>query len=174
MQKIHQLNIIKCITKQYHEMTIEYWSLFVSWYAPSWVFSFIVFFIHNSIVSYPNARMDKNFFKSWVLHIPHCLRDLLWMVRAWSSIAPIFSSLIMSQASSSSWSFLKVITSFWHTFLTWMNPTILGGHSRWPSLLLHSSLLLLLLQVVLDLRDPCKVWLCGLWILDLHFLQLIS
>ena len=28
---IHQLNINKCITKQYHEMTIEYLSLFVSW-----------------------------------------------------------------------------------------------------------------------------------------------
>ena len=25
-----------------------------------------------------------------VLHITHCLRDLLWMVRAWSSIAPTF------------------------------------------------------------------------------------
>ena len=29
--------------------------------------------------------MDKRFFKSWVLRIPHCLRDLLWMVRAWST-----------------------------------------------------------------------------------------
>ena len=60
-------------------------------YTPSWVFSFIVFFIHDSIVYYPNAKVDKKFFKSWDLHIPHCLRDLLWMARAWSSIAPIFS-----------------------------------------------------------------------------------
>ena len=79
--------------------------------------------------------MDKRFFKNWVLHIPRCLRDLLWMVRAWSSIAS--SSLLMSQASSSSQSQLKVITSFWHTFFTWMNPTILGDHSRWLSPLLH-------------------------------------
>ena len=87
----------------------------------------------------------------WVelLHIPHRLRDLLWMVRAWSSIAPIFCSLIMSRASSSFQSLLKVITSFWHTFLSWINPTILGGHSRWISPLLHSSLLLLPLQFVL-------------------------
>ena len=84
--------------------------------------------------------MDKIFFKIWVLHIPHCLRYLLWMVRAWSSVAPILSSLLMSRASSSSQSLLKVITSFWHTFFQWMNPMILGGHSRWPSLLLHSSL----------------------------------
>ena len=37
------------------------------------------------IISYPNAKMDKNFFKNWVLQIPHRLRYLLWMVRAWSS-----------------------------------------------------------------------------------------
>ena len=28
------------------------------------------------IISYPNAKLDKIFFKSWVLRIPHCLRDL--------------------------------------------------------------------------------------------------
>ena len=53
---------------------------------------------------------------------------------------PSSSSLLMSQASSSSQIQLKVITSFWHAFLTWMNPMILGGHSRWPSPLLHYSL----------------------------------
>ena len=61
-------------------MTIEYLSLFVS--RVDSFFSFIVFFIHGSIVSYPNDKEDKKFFKSWVLHIPHCLRDLLWKVRA--------------------------------------------------------------------------------------------
>ena len=104
-------------------------------------FIFIIFFIHNIIISYPNDKMDKRFFKNWVLRIPHCLRDLLWIVRARSSVASIFFSLIMSRASScvrSSQSLLKVITSFWHTFLKWMNPMILGGHSRWPSPLLHS------------------------------------
>ena len=57
-------------------------------------------------------HMDKRFFKNWVLHIHHYLRDLLWIVRAWSLVAPIFSSLIMSRASScvhSSQSLLKVI-----------------------------------------------------------------
>ena len=34
--------------------------------------------------------MDKRFVKNLVLHIPHHLRDLLWMVRVWSSNAPIF------------------------------------------------------------------------------------
>ena len=57
--------------------------------------------------------------------------------------------LDLQRASSSSESQLKVITSFWHTFLAWMNPMILGGHSRWLSPLLHSPLLLLLLQDVL-------------------------
>ena len=93
--------------------------------------------------------MDKMFFKSWFVHIPHRLRDLLWVVRAWSSVSPIFSYLDMSRASSSSQILLKVITSFWCTFLEWMNPMILGGHSRWLSPLLHSPFLLLPLQVVL-------------------------
>ena len=42
------------------------------------------------------------FFHILVLHIPHFLRDLLWMVRAWYSVAPILFSLIISWASSSS------------------------------------------------------------------------
>ena len=139
----------------------------------SWNDNWILIFIHfmgrlllehsassssSFIISYPNANMDKSFLKSWVLRIPHRLRDLLWLVRAWSSVSPIFSSLIMNRASSSCvCSFeilLKVITSFWHTFFTWMNPMILGGHSRWISPLLHSPLLLLLLQVVLWFERP--------------------
>ena len=156
----------------------------ISW-NDNWILNFICFvgrlllepstssssFIHDSIISYPNAKVDKNFFKSWVVHIPHCLRYLLWKVRAWSSFASIFSSLLMSRGSSSSQSLLKVITSFWHTFLAWMNPMILGGYSRWPSPLFHSSLLLLPLQFVLWFE---KVWLYGLCILDLHILQLVS
>ena len=35
-------------------------------------------------------KMDKRFFKNLVLHIPHRLRDFLWIVWAWSSVAPIF------------------------------------------------------------------------------------
>ena len=138
--------------KQMHNKTI-------SW-KDNWILIFICFMgrllLEPSaspsslfIISYPNAKMDKWFFKSWVLCISHHLRDLLWMVRAWTSVAPIFSSLIMSRDSSSSQSLLKVITSLLHTFLVWMNPMILGGHSRFLSPLLHSPLLLLLLQVVL-------------------------
>ena len=47
------------------------------------------------------------------------------------------------------WVELKVITSFWHTLFAWMNPMIMGGHSRWLSPLLHSLLLLLPLQYVM-------------------------
>ena len=145
--------------KQKHNKTIS-WN-------DNWILIFICFVgrllepsassSSSFIISYPNAKMDKSFFKSWVLRIPHHLRDLLWMVRAWSSVAPIFSSLIMSRVSScvySSQSILKVVSSFWHTFLEWKNPMILGGHSRWLSQLLHSSLLLLLLQVVLWFERP--------------------
>ena len=112
-------------------------------------------------------KMDKRFIQELSPSYSHCLRDLLWMVRAGSSNAPVLSSLLMGRASSFSQSLLKVITSFWNTFLEWMNSTILGGHSRWPSPLLHFSPLLLPLQV--DLW-----WLHGLYILDLHILQLVS
>ena len=63
--------------------------------------------------------MDKTFFKNWVLNIPHRLRDLLWIVRAWSSIAPIF---FFSSYYSAFWiftffnCFLKAI--FWFKFLS--------------------------------------------------------
>ena len=139
--------------KQMHNKTMK-WQLntylyLFRGYTPSWAFSFIVFFIHDSIVSYPNAKVDKIFFKSSDLHIPHHLRDLLWMVRAWSSVSPTFSSRASSSCEFSSQSLLKAITFFWHTFLEWMNPMILGGHSRWLSSLLQSSLFLLPLQVVL-------------------------
>ena len=144
--------------KQMHNKTIS-WN-------DNWILIFICFMgrlilepsassSSSFIISYPNANMYKWFFKSWLLCIPHHLRDLLWMVRAWSSVAPIFSSLIMSRAcSSSAQSLMKVITSFWHTFLEWMNPMILGDHSRWLSPLLNSSLLLLPLQVVLWFERP--------------------
>ena len=79
---------------------------------------------------------------------------------------------LQRRASSYSQSLLKVITSFWNTFLKWMNSIILGGHSRWPSPLLHSSLLLCPLEVVLWFER--LLWLHGLYIMDLHILQLVS
>ena len=151
-------------------MTIEYLSLFVSW-----VDSFLILplhHLHNSIVSYQNARMDKRFFKSWVLHIPHLLRDLLWMVRACSSVAPIFSSLIMSWASSSSQSLLKVITSRTHSsneWIPWSWEAIHGGYHNF--FILH---FFYHFKLLFDLRDPCKEWLYALYIMDLQFLQLVS
>ena len=145
---IHQLNINKCITKP------------ISW-NDNWILIFIFFvgrLLDPSASSYSSfmtssfliqtLNMDNRFFNNWVLHIPHRSRDLLSMVRAWSSIAPIFSSLLMSRASFSSQSLLKEITSFWHKFLERMKPLILGGHSRCLSPLLHSPLVLPL-QVVL-------------------------
>ena len=57
----------------------------------SWVESFLILLLHHLLHSWHHHdNMDKRFFKNWVLHIPCHLRDLLWMVRAWYSIAPIF------------------------------------------------------------------------------------
>ena len=66
------------------------------------------------MISYPNDNMDKRFFKNWVLHIPHCLRDLLWMVRAWSSISPIF----FFSSYDSSWK--KLLPSTLHSLHEWI------------------------------------------------------
>ena len=144
--------------KQMHNKTIS-WN-------ENWILIFICFMgrlllsassSYSSIIAsfiIQMLKMDNRIFKNWVLHIPHRLRDLLWMVRDLSSIDPIFSSPLMSRASSSSQNLLKVITSLWHTFLERMNSMIPGGHSKWLSQLLHSPLLLLLLQVVLWFERP--------------------
>ena len=153
-------------------MTTEYLSLFVSW-----VESFMHLLLHHLLhswhhISYPNSKMKyKSLFKNWVLHIPHRLRDLLWIVRARYSVAPIFFSRIMSRASScvrSSQSLLKVITSFWHTFFEWMNPMIMEGHSKWLSQFCILYFFIHCFKLFFYLRDSCKVWLYGLYILDLH------
>ena len=81
------------------------------------------------------------FFESWELDIQFLPFPLLLL---WVEILLLYAFQ----------SLLKVITSFWNTFLEWMNPMILGGHSRWLSPLLHSPLLLLLLQVVLWSERP--------------------
>ena len=140
--------------KQMHDITIlwnDNWILICICFAGRLLLEHSASSSSSFVISYPNNKMYKRLFKIWVLHNPHHLRDILWMVRDWSSVASIFFSLIMSQASScvcSSQSPLKVITSFWHIFLKWMNPMILGGHSRWLSQLLHFPLLLPLQDVI--------------------------
>ena len=158
-----------------HNTSIEYKQMHnktISW-NDNWILIFICFLgrLLLSTSSYSSfittsflIQMDKRFFKNWVLRIPHRLRDLLWIVRAWYSFSPIFSSLIISRDFSSSQSLLKVINSFWHTFLEWMNPMILGGHYH-NFCILH--FFFYPFTFFFDLRDPCKVWLYGLWFLDL-------
>ena len=103
-------------------------------------------------------KIDKRLFKNWVLHISSSLEESYLDCE---SLIFCCSHLLFSYYESSffscvhcSQSLLKVITSFKDTFLEWMNPMILGGHSRWLSPLLHSPLLLLLLQVVLWFERP--------------------
>ena len=89
--------------KQMHNKTIS-WN-------DNWILIFICFvgrllLLASSSYSFITSsfliqmlNIDKRLFKNWVLHIPHRLRDLLWIVSAWFSVAPIFSSL-MSRFSS--------------------------------------------------------------------------
>ena len=151
MHTVINANILSCIThqlntKQYHEMTIEY-------------LSFICFV--GRLLLDPSTSSSSSFMKSsFLIQMIRWIRgssriEFFIFLIAWGiffewweldiQLIP-FSS---SRASSSSQSLLKVITSFWHTFLAWMNPMIVGGHSRWLSPLLHSPLLLLPLQVVM-------------------------
>ena len=137
-------------------MTIEYLSLFVSW-----VESFLILQLHrllHSIVSYASDKVDKRFFKSWVLHIPHCLRDLLWMMRAWSSVSSIFPSLLMNLASSSSWSLLKC-NHFLLEHIPWMNEFHDFGRPFKVAITTSAPL-----QVVLDLRDSYNCMISAFWI----------
>ena len=145
-----------------HDTSTEYNQMYnktISW-NDNWILIFICFVGRLLLL----ASSYSSFIKS-----PFLIQMIIWIrgssrieffifLIAWGiffewweldlQFLPSSSSLLMSQASSSSQSQLKVITSFWHTFLTWMNPMILGGHSRWLSPRLHSSLILLPLQFV--------------------------
>ena len=161
----HQLNTIKCITKQYHEMTIKYLS-----------FNCFVGKIHLDHCTLSSSSFMKS---SFLIQMIRWIRgssriEFFIFLIAWGIFFEWWELDLQFLPSSSSplWVEMKVITSFWHTFFSWMNPTILGGHSRWPSPLLYSSLLLLPLQVVLWFGR--LLWLHGLYTLDLHILQLVS
>ena len=110
----HQLNIIKCITKQYHEMTIEY-----------------LYFIHfmGRLLLESSASSSSLFIiSSFLIQMLRWIRgssrlDVFIFLIAWGiffewweidlQLLPYSSSLLMSEAYSSSQSQLKVITSFW-------------------------------------------------------------
>ena len=139
-------------------MTIEYLSLIFSW-----VDSFLSLQLHH------------------LLHSSFLIQMLRWR-RVYSRVEPSYlsslegssldgKSLIFPYSFLLLWVehllmcalpgiFLKVITSFWHKFLAWMNPIIMGGHSRWLSPLFHSPLLLLLLQVVLFIWETLVKYDC--------------
>ena len=75
-------------------------------------------------------------------------------------LLPSSSSLLMSRASSSSQSLLKLINSFWNTFLTWMNSL------SWEAIQDGYHYFCILHFFFYRLKLFC--------ILDLHILQLFS
>ena len=114
----------------------------------SWVDSILIILLYHLLHSWNHHFLSKwQEFEFFIFLIAWGIFFEWWELDL--QLLPSSSSLLMSQASSSSRSQLKVITSFWHTCFAWMNPMILGDHSRWLSPLLHSPLLLLLLQDVL-------------------------
>ena len=117
-------------------------------------------------------QMDKGFFKNWVLHIPHRLRDLLWMVRAWSSIAPIF----FFSSYESSFFFFPDSTESNHFLLAHI-PRINESHD--PGRPFKVAITTSAFFTSSFTASSCSwferpLWLHGLCILDLHILQLDS
>ena len=85
-----------------HNTSTEYKQMhnkIISW-NDNWIIIFICFvgrlLLEASASSYSSfiiasfliqmIKMDKRFFNNWVLHIPHHLRDLIWIVGTWSSV----------------------------------------------------------------------------------------
>ena len=106
----HQLNIIKCITKQYHEMTIEYLS-FIRFVGRLLLDPSISSFMTSSsliqMIRWIRGSSSNEFFIfliAWGIFFEWWDLDL--------QLLPSSSSLLMSWASSSSQILLKVITCF--------------------------------------------------------------
>ena len=157
-----------------HNTSTEYKQMhnkIISW-KDNWILIFIcfmgIFLLESSassssfsIVSYPNAEVDKKFFKSWDLDISHWLRNLLWMMRDWSSVSSIFPSLLMNRASSSSWSLLNC-NHFLLEHIPWMNEFHDPGRPFKVAITTSSFFT----------ASSCSwferlLWLHGLWILDI-------
>ena len=151
------------IHKQMHNKTIS-WN-------DNWILMFICFM--GRLLPKPSSLSSSSFIiASFLIQMLRWIRvEFFIFLIAWGIFfgwweldLPILFSLIMSQAPScvcSSQSLLEVTTSFWYTFLAWMNPMILGGHSRWLSPLLHSPLLILLRKVVLWFER--SLWSMTVW-----------
>ena len=147
-------------------------------YTPSWAFSFIVFFFHNIIIYYPNDKMDTIgspriesfifliawgiFFESWELDLqflPYFLL-LLWVeIFLVCTLPRVYWKYSLPSGTHSS-----------NEWIPWSWEGIQGGYHNFCILYFFIHCF----KLFFDLRDPCKVWLYGLCILDLYILQLIS
>ena len=159
----HQLNTIKCITKQYHEMEIEY-------------LSFICFMgrlhLDHSALSY-SSFMKSSFLIQMIRWIRGSSRiEFFIFLITWGilfewwelylQLLPSSSSLLISRAENN------------HLLLAYilhMNESHDPGR---PFKVAITTFAFYCFKLFSALRDPCKVWLYGLYILDLHILQLVS
>ena len=120
-------------------------------------------------------KMDNRLFKNWVLCIPHHLRDLLLdgesLIFSWSHILFSYyeSSFFFFLESAKSNHFLLAHIPCMNGF-PWSQEAIQGGYHHFC--ILH--FFFYCYKLFFDLRDPRKVWLYGLCILDLHILQLFT
>ena len=152
--------------KQMHNKTIS-WN-------DNWILIFICFvgrlFLEPSasssssfIIYYPNAKMDKRFFKSWVLRIPHRL-SCSYLLFSYYGLSFILCVLFLESVESN---------HFLLAHIPWMNESHDLG---WPFKVAITTSAFFTYSFT---ASSCSwferpLWLHGLCILDLHILQLVS
>ena len=149
----------------------------ISW-NDNWILIFICF--EGRLLFEPSASSSSSFIVTsfliqmlrWIRSSSRVeffifLRDLLWMMRAWSSVSSISPSLLMNRASSSSWSLLKC-NHFLLEHIPWINEFHNPGRPFKVAITTSAFFT----------ASSCSferlLWLHGLCILDLHILQLVS
>ena len=150
----------------------NYLYLFHGW-TPSWAFSFIIFFIIASFLiqmlrwirGYSRVEFFVFliawgiFFGWWEIDLQLFPSSLLLLWVELLILPRVYwkSSLPSGIHSSNEW-------------IPWSWEAIQGGYHHFCILHFFFNHF----NLFSDLRDPCKVWLYGLCILDLHILQLVS
>ena len=108
-------------------------------------------------------KMDKRLLKNWILHIPHCLRDILWELDL-----QLLPSFFFSSYETSFFFFPNSVES--NYFL--LAHILCMNESHDPGRPFKVAITTSTFSTSSSTTSSCKVWLYGLYIL--HILQLVS
>ena len=153
-------------------MTIEYLSLFVSW-----VDSFLILLLHHLLHSWLHHFLSK--LSRWIRgasRVEFFIFLISWGIFFVCEILIFNCSHILFSSYESSFFFFSKYAKSNHFLLAHI-PHMNESHDpgrQFKVAITASAFFTYRFKLLFDLRDPCKVWLHGLCILDLHFLQLFS